>query len=54
MTMTWALSEVDGGTLVEIRADDVPPGISPADHVRGLAASLENLASYLAGHHSGE
>jgi hypothetical protein len=31
MTMTWSLGETNGGTSVEIRADDVPPGISPED-----------------------
>jgi uncharacterized protein YndB with AHSA1/START domain len=47
MTMTWELTEVDGGTLVEIRADNVPPGISAEDHAAGLASSLANLAGYL-------
>ena len=49
MTMTWSLGETDGGTSVEVRAEDVPPGISPEDHARGLAASLSNLANYVAG-----
>lgn len=47
MTMTWAVTAVDGGTLVEIRADDVPDGISAEDHAAGLASSLANLAAYL-------
>jgi uncharacterized protein YndB with AHSA1/START domain len=47
MTMTWALQAVDGGTRVEITAEDVPDGISAADHAEGLAASLENLAAYV-------
>lgn len=47
MTMTWSLHETDDGTRVEVRADDVPPGISAEDHASGLAASLNNLASYL-------
>jgi uncharacterized protein YndB with AHSA1/START domain len=47
MTMTWALTAVDGGTRVEIRADDVPAGISAEDHAAGLASSLANLAAYL-------
>lgn len=47
MTMTWELSAVDGGTRVEIRADDVPTGISAEDHAAGLASSLANLAAYL-------
>lgn len=49
MTMTWSLVETSGGTTVEIRADDVPAGISPDDHTSGLASSLNNLADYLAG-----
>jgi len=47
MTMTWELTTVDGGTRVEIRADDVPAGISAEDHAAGLASSLANLAAYL-------
>jgi hypothetical protein len=47
MTMTWAVAAVDGGTQVEIRADDVPAGISAGDHAAGLASSLANLAAYV-------
>jgi len=47
MTMTWEVSAVDGGTRVDIRADDVPAGISAADHAAGLASSLANLATYV-------
>lgn len=47
MTMTWELVEADDGTRVEIRADDVPDGISAEDHATGLASSLANLAAYL-------
>jgi uncharacterized protein YndB with AHSA1/START domain len=47
MTMTWELSEVDGGTRVDIVADDVPDGIAADDHAAGLASSLTNLAEYL-------
>lgn len=47
MTMTWSLEPVDSGTRVEIRAEDVPPGISAEDHAAGLASSLRNLAAYL-------
>jgi uncharacterized protein YndB with AHSA1/START domain len=49
MTMTWALSPAEGGTRVEIRADDVPDGISADDHAAGLASSLQNLADYVGG-----
>ena len=47
MTMTWEITPVGGGTRVDVRADDVPPGISAADHATGLRSSLANLASYL-------
>jgi uncharacterized protein YndB with AHSA1/START domain len=46
MTMTWEVTAVDAGTRVEIRADDVPDGISAEDHAAGLASSLANLAAY--------
>ena len=47
MSMTWELEAVDAGTRVDIRADDVPTGISAEDHAAGLASSLANLAAYL-------
>ncbi|HEY7043788.1 MAG TPA: SRPBCC domain-containing protein [Nocardioidaceae bacterium] len=47
MTMTWAVAAVDGGTRVDITADDVPDGISADDHASGLTSSLENLATYI-------
>lgn len=47
MTMTWAVTEVDGGTRVDITADNVPDGIAADDHAAGLASSLVNLAEYL-------
>lgn len=47
MTMTWELTPVGQGTRVDIRADNVPPGISADDHAVGLASSLANLADHL-------
>jgi uncharacterized protein YndB with AHSA1/START domain len=47
ITMTWTVRAVDGGTRVEIIADDVPDGISADDHSAGLTSSLEKLASYV-------
>lgn len=47
MTMTWELAVVVGGTRVDIRAENVPAGISAEDHAAGLASSLANLATYL-------
>ena len=49
MTMTWEVAEVDGGTRVDITADNVPDGIAADDHAAGLASSLANLADYLVG-----
>lgn len=49
MTMTWQVTPVDGGTRVDIIADDVPAGISAEDHSVGLASSLANLADHLQG-----
>ena len=49
MTGTWSVAPVDGGTRVELRADDVPSGISAEDHAAGLASSLDILARYLEG-----
>ena len=47
MIMTWRFEPFPTGTLVTIRAENVPPGISKADHDAGLRSSLENLARYL-------
>ena len=41
MTMTWEVTAVDGGRGVDIRADDVPDGISADDHAAGLASSSD-------------
>jgi len=50
MTMTWEVTEVDGGTRVDIIADNVPDGVGADDHAAGLASSLVNLADYLEGY----
>jgi Activator of Hsp90 ATPase homolog 1-like protein len=47
MTMTWQLIAVDGGTRVDITADDVPDGVLPQGHVAGMSSSLDKLARYL-------
>jgi hypothetical protein len=49
MTMTWALGAVDGGTRVDITANDVPDGITADDHAAGMTSSLDKLASYVEG-----
>jgi hypothetical protein len=47
MTMTWEVTSVEAGTLMEIRAADVPAGISEEAHAAGLTSSLENLAAHV-------
>ena len=47
MTLIWAVTKVDGGTRVDIRAEDVPPGISAEDHEAGMSSSLANLAAFV-------
>jgi uncharacterized protein YndB with AHSA1/START domain len=47
MTMTWEVATAEAGTRIEIRAENVPDGISAADHAAGLSSSLANLAAYL-------
>jgi uncharacterized protein YndB with AHSA1/START domain len=49
MLMTWEVAAVDGGTRIEIRADNVPAGISADDHAAGLASSLKNLDAHVTG-----
>lgn len=49
MRMTWTFEAAANGTLVTIRAEDVPPGIRPEDHEVGMNSTLDNLASYLVG-----
>jgi uncharacterized protein YndB with AHSA1/START domain len=44
MTMTWELRPAAGGTTVEVLAENVPAGISEADHRVGMESSLANLA----------
>jgi dihydrofolate reductase/uncharacterized protein YndB with AHSA1/START domain len=49
MRMTWRFRPSSEGTLVTVRAEDVPIGILPEDHAEGLHASLEGLARFVAG-----
>ena len=45
--MTWRLSPAQGGTDVSIIAENVPAGISKADHDIGMRSTLENLARFV-------
>jgi uncharacterized protein YndB with AHSA1/START domain len=47
MRMTWTFQREDEGTLVTVRAENVPTGIQPEDHDAGLNSSLENLARFV-------
>lgn len=47
MIMTWQFAGTGDGTHVQVRAEDVPPGISSEDHVAGMTSSLANLAKYV-------
>lgn len=47
MTMIWSLDAEADGTRVTITAENVPTGISKADHDAGLASSLANLARFV-------
>jgi uncharacterized protein YndB with AHSA1/START domain len=49
MTMTFSVTPVDNSaapsTRVDVVADDVPDGISAADHAEGMGSSLAKLAA---------
>lgn len=47
MRIAWILEPVDDGTRVTVRCEDVPVGISAADHQAGLESTLNNLAAYI-------
>ncbi|MFW6079809.1 MAG: SRPBCC domain-containing protein [Gemmatimonadota bacterium] len=47
MRMIWTFRPEEAGTLVMVRAEDVPEGIRPEDHEAGLNASLKNLAGFV-------
>jgi uncharacterized protein YndB with AHSA1/START domain len=46
MKITTILDEVPDGTKVTILAENVPQGIKPDDHQKGINSTLENLAHY--------
>ena len=45
--MTWSLSPAPAGTEVTITCENVPVGISKADHDVGLRSTLANLATFI-------
>jgi hypothetical protein len=46
MTITTTLVPVSGGTKVIFTAKNVPAGIRPEDHYKGMMSTLENLADF--------
>jgi uncharacterized protein YndB with AHSA1/START domain len=46
MQLMWTFQPEDAGTLVTVRAENVPVGIRPEDHEAGLNSSLGNLAAF--------
>jgi uncharacterized protein YndB with AHSA1/START domain len=47
MVMTWEVTAVEGGTRVDITADNVPDVVPVEDHAEGMGSSLAKLAEYL-------
>ncbi len=47
MRMVWTFQPEGDGTLVTVRAENMPSGINPEDHEAGLNASLDNLAAFV-------
>ncbi|WP_242130362.1 SRPBCC domain-containing protein [Sphingobium sp. Sx8-8] len=48
MTITTTIEKAKGGaSKVTFLAENVPPGISEADHVEGMTSTLRNLADFL-------
>jgi uncharacterized protein YndB with AHSA1/START domain len=52
MRLTWSFEGRPAGTLVTVRAENVPRGITKADHDAGLRSSLANLERFLASNSS--
>ncbi|MEJ1088700.1 SRPBCC domain-containing protein [Microbacterium sp. Mu-80] len=50
MTMSWLVEPTASGTRATFRAENVPAGISAADHRDGLRSSLHNLAMLVEPH----
>ena len=47
MILSWSFAPSNDGTRITVTAENVPAGISKADHDAGLKSSLANLARYL-------
>jgi uncharacterized protein YndB with AHSA1/START domain len=49
MTVTFTLTDADGGTDVHAVHDNLPPGLSPADNETGWRMALDKLAALVEG-----
>ena len=50
MRITWSFTPAaEGGSWATVRCEDVPQGISKAEHDAGLRSSLSNLAAFVTG-----
>ncbi len=47
MRVIWTFQSEGTGTIVTVRAENVPDGIRPEAHEAGLNSSLENLAGFV-------
>lgn len=47
MVMTWEVTAVEGGTRVDITANNVPDVVSVEDHAAGMSSSLAKLAEHV-------
>lgn len=47
MTITFTLTDADGGTEVFAVHDNLPPGLSPADNETGWRMALDKLAAFV-------
>jgi uncharacterized protein YndB with AHSA1/START domain len=49
MTVTYSLSDADGGTVLVGRHENLPPGVSAADNELGWSMSVGKLAALVEG-----
>lgn len=49
MSVIWTFTSAQAGTLVEVRCENVPDGISAQDHEAGLKSTLLNLSAFAEG-----
>ena len=47
MTVTFTLTDAEGGTDVRATHDNLPPGVTPADNETGWRMALDKLAALL-------